>query len=80
MTTVARKNGTQTLEETHMQSHIDSIHSPQRTRKTIMKLCMKSTKFHLGISLAGKRSTLSARKKELRRSTDESRKQRQKSF
>ena len=38
MTTVARKKGTQTLEETSMQSHMDSIHSPHSTRKTIMKL------------------------------------------
>ena len=45
--------------DTHMQSHIDSIHSPQRTRKTIMKLCMKSVKFHLGIIFWGNRSTLS---------------------
>ena len=59
MTTVARKKGTQTFEATHMQSHMDSIHSPQRTRKTIMKLCMKSMKFHLGIILFGNRSTLS---------------------
>ena len=44
---------------THMQPHIDSIHSPQRTRKTIMKLCMKSVKFHLGIIFWGNRSTLS---------------------
>ncbi len=35
MTTVARKKGTQTLEATTMQSHMDSIHSPQRTLKTI---------------------------------------------
>ena len=59
MTTVARKKGTQTLEATHIQSHIDSIHSPQRTRNTIMKLCMKSMKFHRGIVFKGKRSTLS---------------------
>ena len=42
-----------------MQSHIDSIHSPQRTRNTIMKLCMKSVKFHRGIIFWGNRSTLS---------------------
>ena len=42
-----------------MQSHIDSIHSPQRTRKTIMKLCMKSVKFQRGIIFCGNRSTLS---------------------
>ena len=59
MTTVARKKGTQTLLATHMQSHMDSIHSPHSTRKTIMKLCMKSMKFHLGIVFWGKRSTLS---------------------
>ena len=49
--------------DTHMQSHIDSIHSPQRTRKTIMKLCMKSVKFHLGIIFWGNRSTLSEKVK-----------------
>jgi hypothetical protein len=59
MTTVARKKGTQTLEATCMQSHIDSIHSPHSTRKTIMKLCMKSVKFQRGIIFSGKRSTLS---------------------
>ena len=59
MTTVAKKNGMQTFEATSIQSHIDSIHSPHNTRKTIMKLCMKSVKFHRGISFHGKRSTLS---------------------
>ena len=59
MTTVAKKKGMQTLEATNIQSHIDSIHSPHKTRKTIMKLCMKSTKFQRGISLDGKRSVLS---------------------
>ena len=59
MTTVARKNGTQTLLATHMQSHMDSIHSPHSTRKTIMKLCMKSVKFQRGITLFGNRSMLS---------------------
>ena len=59
ITTVARKKGTQTLLATHMQSHMDSIHSPQSTRNTIMKLCMKSIKFHRGIVFRGKRSTLS---------------------
>ena len=39
----------QKINGTYMQSHIDSIHSPQRTRNTIMKLCMKSVKFHRGI-------------------------------
>ena len=48
ITTVARKKGTQTYDATHMQTHMDSIHSPHRTRKTIMKLCMKSTKFQRG--------------------------------
>ncbi len=62
MTTVARKKGTQTLEATHMQTHMDSIHSPQSTRKTIMKLCMKSTKFHRGIIFLGSLSTLSEEK------------------
>ena len=59
ITTVARKNGTQTSEATHIQSHIDSIHSPHKTRNTIIKLCMKSTKFHRGKSLSGNRSLLS---------------------
>ncbi len=62
MTTVARKKGTQTLEATTMQSHMDSIHSPQRTLKTIMKLCMKSTKFQRGSSLDGNLSVLSGKK------------------
>ena len=61
MTTVARKNGIQTFEATSMQSHMDSIHSPHNTRKTIMKLCMKSTKFQRGISLDGNLSVLSAK-------------------
>ena len=59
MTTVARKKGTQTLLATHMQSHMDSIHSPQSTLNTIMKLCMKSMKFQRGICLPGNLSTLS---------------------
>ena len=49
ISTVARKYGTHAFPDTHMQSHIDSIHSPQRTRNTIMKLCKKSMKCHLGI-------------------------------
>ena len=59
ITTVARKNGTQTSDATHIQSHIDSIHSPHKTRNTIMKLCMKSTKFQRGKSLSGNLSLLS---------------------
>ena len=62
MTTVARKKGTQTLLATHMQSHMDSIHSPHSTRNTIMKLCMKSMKFHRGIIFPGNRSMLSEKK------------------
>ena len=62
MTTVARKNGIQTFEATSMQSHMDSIHSPHNTRKTIMNECMKSTKFQRGISLKGNLSVLSAKK------------------
>lgn len=48
MTTVARKKGTQAAPATSMQSHMDSIHSPHSTRKTIMKECMKSSKFQRG--------------------------------
>ena len=59
MTTVARKKGMQVESPTNMQSHMDSIHSPQRTRKTIMNECMKSMKCQRGISLSGNRSTLS---------------------
>lgn len=59
MTTVAKKNGMQETSPTSMQSHMDSIHSPHSTRKTIIKECMKSVKFHLGKSPSGKRSTLS---------------------
>lgn len=59
MTTVARKNGMQETSPTSIQSHIDSIHSPQSTRKTIMNECIKSVKFHLGRSPSGNRSTLS---------------------
>ena len=62
ITTVARKKGTQTLDATHIQSHIDSIHSPHSTRKTIMKLCMKSVKFQRGIVLFGNLSMLSRNK------------------
>lgn len=59
MTTVARKNGMHDTSPTNIQSHIDSIHSPHNTRKTIMKLCIKSVKFHRGSSPPGNRSTLS---------------------
>lgn len=38
MRTVARKYGTHVGPATYIQSHIDSIHSPQSTRNTIMKL------------------------------------------
>ncbi|GIX70908.1 hypothetical protein CEXT_614291 [Caerostris extrusa] len=37
ITTVERKNGRHVHPLTSRQSHIDSIHSPQRTRNTIMK-------------------------------------------
>ena len=50
MIIVKRKNGTQWKPEQCMQSHVDSIHSPHSTRKTIMKECMKSMKFQRGIS------------------------------
>jgi len=56
MTTVAKKNGIQETSPTYIQSHMDSIHSPHRTRNTIIKLCMKSVKFHRGRSPSGKRS------------------------
>ena len=59
ITTVARKKGTQTYDATHMQTHMDSIHSPHKTRNTIMKLCIKSTKFQRGISLFKNLSMLS---------------------
>ena len=59
MTTVARKKGTQTLLATSMQSHMDSIHSPHSTRKTIMKLCMKSMKLQRGMIPKWNLSTLS---------------------
>ena len=36
--TVAMKYGIQAFPETKIQSHMDSIHSPHRTRKTIIKL------------------------------------------
>ena len=62
MTTVAKKNGIQDQSPTSMQSHIDSIHSPHNTRNTIMKECMKSVKFHLGMSPSGNFSTLSINK------------------
>lgn len=54
MTTVAKKNGTQTAPDTRIQSHIDSIHSPHKTRNTIINECIKSLKFHRGISLPPK--------------------------
>lgn len=59
MTTVARKNGMQVESPTSIQSHMDSIHSPHRTRKTIMNECIKSMKCQRGSSLSGNRSTLS---------------------
>ena len=59
ITTVARKNGMQVESPTSIQSHMDSIHSPHRTRNTIMKECMKSMKCQRGSSLSGNRSTLS---------------------
>ena len=63
MTTVARKKGTQTYEDTHIHTHIDSIHSPHKTLNTIMKLCMKSTKFQRGSSLFRNLSMLSEKQK-----------------
>jgi len=63
ITTVAKKNGIQDQSPTSIQSHMDSIHSPHNTRNTIINECIKSVKFHLGSSLPGKRSTLSANKK-----------------
>ena len=57
--TVARKYGTHGGPDTKMQSHMDSIHSPHKTLNTIMKLCMKSVKFHLGMSQAHLSHTLS---------------------
>lgn len=59
ITTVARKKGIQDTSPTYIQSHIDSIHSPQSTRNTIMKECMKSVKFQRGNSPSGNRSFLS---------------------
>lgn len=59
MTTVARKNGMQVESPTSIQSHMDSTHSPQRTRNTIMNECMKSRKCQRGSSLFWNRSTLS---------------------
>lgn len=59
ITTVARKNGMHETSPTSIQSHIDSIHSPHRTRNTIMNECMKSVKFQRGISPSGNRSVLS---------------------
>lgn len=59
ITTVARKNGIHDTSPTNIQSHIDSIHSPHNTLKTIMNECMKSVKFHLGNSCSGNLSTLS---------------------
>jgi hypothetical protein len=38
---------------------MDSIHSPQSTLNTIMKLCMKSVKFQRGMSHAHLSQTLS---------------------
>lgn len=66
MTTVAKKKGMQETSPTYIQSHIDSIHSPHKTRNTIMKECMKSVKFHLGNSPPGKRSTWSDNKERQR--------------
>ena len=49
MTTLAKKKGTQGAPATSMHPHIDSTHSPHKTRKTIIKECIKSLKFHRGI-------------------------------
>lgn len=59
MTTVARKNGIHDTSPTNIQSHIDSIHSPHSTRNTIMNECIKSVKFHRGISPSGNKNTRS---------------------
>jgi hypothetical protein len=61
ITTVARKNGMQDTSPTYMQSHILSIHSPHNTRNTIINECMKSVKFHRGISASLNLCTLSAK-------------------
>ncbi len=61
ITTVAKKNGIQDTSPTYIQSHMDSIHSPHSTRNTIMNECMKSVKFHLGISPPGNIDTLSVK-------------------
>lgn len=63
ITTVAKKNGMQEASPTSMQSHIDSIHSPHKTRNTIINECMKSVKFHLGSSPSGNLLTLSKKLK-----------------
>lgn len=59
MTTVAKKNGMHDTSPTSIQSHIDSIHSPHNTRNTIMNECIKSVKFHRGISPSGNKNTRS---------------------
>lgn len=59
MTTVARKNGIHDTSPTNIQSHIDSIHSPHSTRNTIINECIKSVKFHRGISPSGNKNTRS---------------------
>ena len=50
ITNVSRKKGMHILPLHHIQSHIDSIHSPHSTRKTIMNECKKSIKCQRGCS------------------------------
>ena len=50
MIIVVRKNGTQWKPQQCMQSQVNSIHSPHRTRNTIMNEWRKSWKFQRGIS------------------------------
>lgn len=59
ITTVAKKNGMHDTSPTNIQSHIDSIHSPHSTRNTIINECIKSVKFHRGISPSWNRNTRS---------------------
>ena len=59
MIMVSKKNGTHRYCcPIRMQFHIDSIHSPHRTRNTIINACKKFLKFHLGILPTGKEFVL----------------------
>lgn len=59
MIMVNKKNGTQAYPDTFIHIHMDSIHSPHKTRNTIMNECKKVLKPHLGSSPSSNSSLIS---------------------